>query len=120
LYTVIVEEILVYNYSLRKKGGKMSAVLEQYFQTVVVDKLDNMINKRFQEMKDDLDVLKKLKIDYTNLRIEIESLKKHISDSDNDIKEMLSKNGNKVVATKTAAKKPAVKKKVAAKKTAKK
>ena len=103
----------------------MSAVLEQYFQTVVVDKLDNMINKRFQEMKDDLDVLKKLKLDYTNLRIEIESLKKHISDSDNDIKEMLSKNGNKVVATKPAAKKPvakkpAVKKKAAAKKTAKK
>ncbi len=98
----------------------MSAVLEQYFQTVVVDKLDNMINKRFQEMKDDLQELKRLKIDYTNLRIEIESLKKHISDSDNDIKEMLSKNGKKVVATKPAAKKPVVKKKVATKKSTKK
>ena len=93
----------------------MSAVLEQYFQTVVVDKLDNMINNQFQEMKDDLNVLKKLKIDYTNLRIEIESLKKQVSDSSNDIKEMLSTNGKKVVATK-----PAAKKKVAAKKTAKK
>ena len=108
----------------------MSAVLEQYFQTVVVDKLDNMINKQFQEMKGDLQVLKKLQSDYTNLRIEIESLKKRVSDSGNDIKEMLSKNGKKVVAKKPVAtkpaakkpvaKKPAVKKKVVANKTAKK
>ncbi len=103
----------------------MSAVLEQYFQTVVVDKLDDMINRRFQEMKDDFQELKKLKIDYTNLRIEIESLKKHISDSNNDIKEILSKKGWEVVATKqtatkTVAKKTVVKKKVTAKKTEKK
>ncbi len=103
----------------------MSAVLEQYFQTVVVDKLEDMINRRFQEMKDDFQELKKLKIDYTNLRIEIESLKKHISDSNNDIKEILSKKGGGVVttkqaATKTVAKKTVVKKKVTAKKTEKK
>ncbi len=103
----------------------MSAVLEQYFQTVVVDKLDGMISRQFQEMKDDLLVLKKLQSDYTNLRIEIETLKKRVSDTTNDLKEILSKNGNKVVAAKTTTKKtvtakPAAKKKVAAKKKAKK
>ncbi len=113
----------------------MSAVLEQYFQTVVVDKLEQMINSRFQEMRDDLQVLKKLQSDYTNLRIELETLKKRVSDSGNEIKEILSTNGEKVVAakpavkkavaskpaaTKTGVKKPAVKKKVAAKKTTKK
>ncbi len=101
----------------------MSAVLEQYFQAVVVDKLDKTISKQFQEMKDDLHVLKKLKLDYTNLRIEIESLKKHVSDSNNDIKEMLSQNNKKAAATKkpapakkTEAKKLAVKKKTTKKK----
>ncbi len=113
----------------------MSAVLEQYFQTVVVDKLDNMINNQFQEIKDDLQVLKKLKIDYTNIRIEIETLKKRVSDSSNELKEMLSKNGKNVVTTKpsvkkatttkpaarkTVAKKPVVKKKAATKKPVKK
>jgi regulator of replication initiation timing len=113
----------------------MSAVLEQYFQTVVVDKLEQMINSRFQEMRDDLQVLKKLQSDYTNLRIELETLKKRVSDSGNEIKEILSTNGEKVVAskptvkktvtsipttTKAVVKKPAVKKKVATKKTAKK
>ncbi len=104
----------------------MSAVLEQYFQTVVVDKLDNMITRQFQEMKDDLLVLKKLQSDYTNLRIEIETLKKRVSDTGNDLKEMLSKNGKKVVATKKtvtaapAAKKTTTKKKAATKKSVKK
>ncbi len=104
----------------------MSAVLEQYFQTVVVDKLDGMISRQFQEMKDDLLVLKKLQSDYTNLRIEIETLKKRVSDTGNDLKEMLSKNGKKVVATKKtvtaapAAKKTTTKKKAATKKSVKK
>ena len=113
----------------------MSAVLEQYFQTVVVDKLDNMITKQFQEMKDDLHVLKKLQSDYTNLSIEIESLKKRISNPSDDIKEILPKNGKTIVAQKpaanktviekpaakkTVAKKTAVKKKAAAKKKVKK
>ncbi len=103
----------------------MSAVLEQYFQTVVVDKLEQMINSRFQEMRDDLQMLKKLQSDYTNLRIELETLKKRVSDSGNEIKDILSTNGGKTVAakpatTKAGVKKPAVKKKVAAKKTTKK
>ncbi len=114
----------------------MSAVLEQYFQTVVVDKLDNMITKQFQEMKDDLNVLKKLQSDYTNLSIEIESLKKRVTDPSDDIKETsLPKNGKTIVAQKpvsnkavikkpaakkAVAKKPAVKKKVATKKKANK
>ena len=108
----------------------MSAVLETYFQHVVVDKLNETLSKQFEEMKDDLQVLKKLQSDYTNLRIELETLKKRVSDSGNEIKEILSKNGKKVVAAKPAVKKtvaskavvkkPAVKKKVAAKKTTKK
>ncbi len=110
----------------------MSAVLEQYLQAVVVDKLDKTISKQFQEMKDDLHVLKKLKLDYTNLRIEIESLKKYVSDSNNDIKEMLSQNSKKAAATKKPApakiavavkplaKKPVVKKPAVKKKTTKK
>ncbi|MFQ5753913.1 MAG: hypothetical protein ACE5HI_18145 [bacterium] len=115
----------------------MSAVLETYFQHVVVDKLNKTLARQFQEMKDDLHVLKKLQSDYTNLRIELETLKKRVADSGNEIKEMLSKNGKKAAATqkpvptkttvavkpvskKPLAKKPAVKKKAAAKKTTKK
>ena len=111
----------------------MSAVLESYFQHVVVDKLNETLSKQFEEMKDDLQVLKKLQSDYTNLRIELETLKKRVSDSGNEIKEILSKNGNKAAAAKTpapvkitkavakpTAKKPAIKKKAAAKKTTKK
>ena len=40
----------------------MSAVLETYFQHVVVDKLNETLSKQFEEMKDDLQVLKKLQI----------------------------------------------------------
>ncbi len=108
----------------------MSAVLETYFQHVVVDKLNETLSKQFEDMKDDLQVLKKLQSDYTNLRIELETLKKRVSDSGNEIKEILAKNGNKAVAVKTpapakevvkpVAKKPAIKKKAAAKKTTKK
>ncbi len=110
----------------------MSAVLESYFQHVVVDKLNETLSKQFEDMKDDLQVLKKLQSDYTNLRIELETLKKRVSDSGNEIKEILSKNGNKAAAktpapvkitkavAKPTAKKPAIKKKAAAKKTTKK
>ena len=59
----------------------MSAVLETYFQHVVVDKLNKTLSKQFEEMKDALQILKKLQSDYTFLRIEIESLKKRVSDS---------------------------------------
>ncbi len=98
----------------------MSAVLEQYFQTVVVDKLDNMIAKHFQEMKDDLNLLKKLQSDYTNLSIEIESLKKRISNPSDDIKEILPKNGKTIVAQKPAANKTVIEKPAAKKTVAKK
>ena len=116
----------------------MSAVLETYFQHVVVDKLNETLSKQFEEMKDDLQVLKKLQSDYTNLRIELETLKKRVSDSGNEIKEILANNGSKSAVVKTQApvkittgavkpvakkpvtKKPAIKKKAAAKKTTKK
>ena len=110
----------------------MSAVLEQYFQHVVVDKLNETISKQFEEMKDDLQVLKKLQSDYTNLRIEIETLKKRVSDANNDIKEMLSQNVKRAVATKRPApakiavavkplaKKPVAKKSIVKKKNTKK
>ena len=97
----------------------MSAVLETYFQHVVVDKLNETLSKQFEEMKDDLQVLKKLQSDYTNLRIELETLKKRVSDSENKIKELWSQNGKKAAATmKTAPAKIAVTKKPVAKKLA--
>ncbi|KHE92314.1 MAG: hypothetical protein K8F52_11505 [Candidatus Scalindua rubra] len=105
----------------------MSAVLETYFQHVVVDKLNKMISKQFEEMKDDLQVLKQLRSDYTNLRIELETLKKRVSDSGNEIKEILSQNGKKSEVTKKPApakiaveKKPVAKKLAVKKKTTKK
>lgn len=105
----------------------MSAVLETYFQHVVVDKLNETLSKQFEDMKDDLQVLKKLQSDYTNLRIELETLKKRVSDSGNEIKEILSQNGKKAVATKKPAlakiavtKKPVAKKLAVKKKTTKK
>ena len=95
----------------------MSAVLETYFQHVVVDKLNETLSKQFEEMKDDLNVLKKLQSDYTNLRIELETLKKRVSDSGNEIKEILSQNGKKAEVTKKPAPaKVAVAKKLAVKK----
>jgi regulator of replication initiation timing len=97
----------------------MSAVLETYFQHVVVDKLNETLSKQFEEMKDDLQVLKKLQSDYTNLRIELETLKKRVSDSGNEIKEILSQNGKMAAATrKPAPVKTAVEKKPVAKKLA--
>ncbi len=105
----------------------MSAVLETYFQHVVVDKLNETLSKQFEEMKDDLQVLNKLQSDYTNLRIELETLKKRVSDSGNEIKELLSQNGSKAAATKKPApakiavtKKPVAKKLSVKKKTTKK
>ena len=97
----------------------MSAVLETYFQHVVVDKLNETLSKQFEDMKDDLQVLKKLQSDYTNLRIELETLKKRVADSGNEIKEILSQNGKKAVtAKKPAPAKVAVEKKPVAKKLA--
>jgi hypothetical protein len=105
----------------------MSAVLETYFQHVVVDKLNKMISKQFEEMKDDLQVLKQLRSDYTNLRIELETLKKRVSDSGNEIKEILSQSDKKSEVTKkpvpakiAAEKKPVAKKLAVKKKTTKK
>ena len=90
----------------------MSAVLETYFQHVVVDKLNETITKQFEEMREDLQVLKQLKSDYSSLRIELDTLKQHFSESGNEINEMLAKPGKKAVAKK----KPATAKKLAVKK----
>ena len=90
----------------------MSAVLETYFQHVVVDKLNETITKQFEEMREDLQVLKQLKSDYSSLRTELDTLKQRFSESGNEIKEMLSKTGKKTVAKK----KPATAKKLAVKK----
>jgi len=133
----------------------MSAVLEQYFQSVVVDKIKEMISDQFQEIKDDIEAqfnemrsdirgLKNLESNYADIRIDIESLKNRISELGQDIsgkmhndiagcenrligtirkdlKDMLSKNGKKPVATKPATAKKAVARKTTAKKaTAKK
>ncbi|ODS34127.1 MAG: hypothetical protein SCARUB_00697 [Candidatus Scalindua rubra] len=118
----------------------MSAVLEQYFQTVVVDKINETISKQFQEIKDDLDIrynkissdisgLRNLESNYNNLLNEIESLKKQLSASGQEIsgtiqkgtKELSEKIDKKLEATKTTAPaKNAIAKKPTAKKTAKK
>ena len=90
----------------------MSAVLETYFQHVVVDKLNETITKQFEEMREDLQVLKQLKSDYSSLRIELDTLKQRFSESGNEINEMLAKPGKKAVAKK----KPATAKKLAVKK----
>ena len=120
----------------------MSALLEQYFQFVVVDKISEMISRQFQEIKDDLGAqfneiridiagLKKLDSNYADLRIDIESLEKRISELGQeisgkmrddiegcetrligtikkDMKEMLKTNDKKVAVTKKEipAKKP--------------
>jgi len=74
----------------------MSAVLEQYFQYVVVDKIREMISDQFQEIKDDIEAqfnemrsdikgLKKLESNYADIRIDIESLKNRISELGRDI-----------------------------------
>ena len=90
----------------------MSAVLETYFQHVVVDKLNKTITKQFEEMREDLQVLKQLKSDYTSLRTELDTLKQRFSESGNEINEMIAKTSKKAVATK----KPAVAKKLTVKK----
>jgi len=90
----------------------MSAVLETYFQHVVVDKLNETITKQFEEMREDLQVLKQLKSDYSSLRTELDTLKQRFSESGNEINEMLAKPGKKAVAKK----KPATAKKLAVKK----
>lgn len=92
----------------------MSAVLETYFQHVVVDKLNETISKQFEGMREDLQVLKQLKSDYTSLRTELDTLKQRFSESGNEINEMLTKTSKKAVATK----KPATAKKTVAKKLA--
>ncbi len=100
----------------------MSAVLETYFQHVVVDKLNETITKQFEEMREELQVLKQIKSDYASLRTELDTLKQRFSESGNEINEMIAKTGKKAVATKkpAAAKKPAAKKLAVKKKTTKK
>ena len=90
----------------------MSAVLETYFQHVVVDKLNETIAKQFEDMKEELQVLKQLRTDYTSLRTELDTLKQRFSESGNEINEMIAKTGKKAVATK----KPAAAKKTTTKK----
>jgi BMFP domain-containing protein YqiC len=74
----------------------MSAVLEQYFQSVVVDKVSEMISRQFQEIKNDIETqfseirsdimgLKKLDSNYADIRIDIEGLKNRISELGQDI-----------------------------------
>jgi hypothetical protein len=74
----------------------MSAVLEQYFQYVVVDKISEMISKQFQEIKDDIEArfneirsdiggVKKLESNYADIRIDIESLKNRVSELGQEI-----------------------------------
>ncbi len=100
----------------------MSAVLETYFQHVVVDKLNETITRQFEEMREDLQVLKQLKSDYTSLRAELDTLKQRFSESGNEINEMIAKTGKKAVATKkpVSVKKPVAKKLAVKKKTTKK
>ena len=100
----------------------MSAVLETYFQHVVVDKLNETITRQFEEMREDLQVIKQLKSDYSSLRTELDTLKQRFSESGNEINEMLAKTSKKAVATKKPAttKKPVAKKLAVKKKTTKK
>ncbi|MDP6924272.1 MAG: hypothetical protein R2568_09095 [Candidatus Scalindua sp.] len=90
----------------------MSAVLETYFQHVVVDKLNETIAKQFEDMKEELQVLKQLRTDYTSLRTELDTLKERFAESGNEINEMIAKTGKKAMAKK----KPATAKKLAVKK----
>ncbi len=99
----------------------MSAVLETYFQHVVVDKINETITKQFEEMREELQVLKQLKSDYASLRTELDTLKQRFAESGNEINEMIAKTGKKAVATKKpAAKKTTTKKLAVKKKTTKK
>ncbi|MDR4497919.1 MAG: hypothetical protein MRK02_08385 [Candidatus Scalindua sp.] len=109
----------------------MSAVLEQYFQHVVVDKINDLISNRFKELKVELDAK------FYEFRLDLESLKKNVSDSGQEIcekmqeelKELLAENGKKAVERKepspakssVSTKKPAgAKKKIVKKAPAKK
>ncbi|MDR4504468.1 MAG: hypothetical protein MRK01_06710 [Candidatus Scalindua sp.] len=95
----------------------MSAVLEQYFQHVVVDKINELISDRFKEIKVELDAK------FYEFRLDLENLRKNVSESgeeicgkmSEEIKEILAENGKKAVLTKkaTPAKKPVVVKKTA-------
>ncbi len=78
----------------------MSAVLEQYFQSVVVDKISEMISRQFQGIKDDLGAqYNEIRIDigglkgpdsnYGDLRIDIEGLKKRVSELGQEITEKM-------------------------------
>ena len=104
----------------------MSAVLEQYFQHVVVDKINDLISNRFKELKVELDAK------FSEFRLDLESVKKNVSDSGQDIcekmqkelKELLAENGKKIVESKkplpakstVSTKKPAGAKKTVVKK----
>lgn len=99
----------------------MSAVLEQYFQHVVVDKINDLISDRFKEIKGELDAK------FYEFRLDLENLRKNVSESGEEIcgkmreeiKEILSENGKKALLKEKAspAKKPAGKKATTQKKT---
>ncbi len=117
----------------------MGALLEQYFQNVVVDKIDETVAKHCQEVKNNLGATVVDKIDKTvakhcqgiknnleaecsenkskikRLSVEIENLKKQVSDSG----KKAETTKKQTPAQKTPAKKP-VAKKAPAKKPAKK
>jgi regulator of replication initiation timing len=78
----------------------------------VVDKLNETIAKQFEDMKEELQVLKQLRTDYTSLRTELDTLKERFAESGNEINEMIAKTGKKAMAKK----KPATAKKLAVKK----
>ncbi|GJQ59065.1 MAG: hypothetical protein D8M57_04580 [Candidatus Scalindua sp. AMX11] len=98
----------------------MSAVLEQYFQHVVVDKINDLISDRFKEIKVELDSK------FYEFRLDLESLRKNVSESGQEIcgkmreeiKEILAENGKKnVVTQKSSIKKATVSQKSPIKKT---
>ncbi len=93
----------------------MSALLEQYFQHVVVDKINDLISERFKEIKVELDSK------FYGFRLDLESLRKNISDSGQEIcgkmreeiKEIVAENAKKAAPASKVA--PAQKKAVAKK-----
>lgn len=108
----------------------MSAVLEQYFQTVIVDKINEVISKQCQGIKNNLEAecneikskinsLKKLESNYANLQNELESLKKLVSNSRQEKSKPVEESVT-LQPTKTVKKTIATKKKTPAKKAVKK
>jgi len=113
----------------------MGALLEQYFQNVVVDKIDETVAKHCQELKNNLEAVVVDKIDKTvakhcqgimnNLEAECREIKskiKRLSVEIENLKKQASGSGKKSETTKkqTSAQYPRAKKPVAKKAPAKK